>query len=61
MDFIYYMFHFILLELFNAAKNYNNGLIWKILALISATIGTVIYIQNWINIMDTLSFLKSLI
>lgn len=51
---------FYLLGVFNAAKNYNNGLIWKVLATISATIGTGIYIQEWVHLTETLSFFKTL-
>lgn len=51
---------FYLSGMFNASINYNNGIIWKILGLISATIGSYIYVREWTQIMDTLSLFKSL-
>jgi hypothetical protein len=52
---------FYLLGVFNAAKNYNNTLIWKYLAYISASIGTYIYIQEVFQMYNMVTFMKSLI
>ena len=58
-----YMFYvpFYLLGVFNAAKNYNNGLIWKYLAYISATIGTYMYANEVLQMYDMITVMKSLI
>lgn len=58
-----YLFYvpFYLSGVFNAAKNYSNGFVWKYLAYLSVMMGSYIYLQEWLQIMDTLSVMKSLI
>lgn len=58
-----YIFYvpFYLSGVFNAAKNYNNGLIWKYLAYLSVILGTLIYTQELLQVTDMVIVMKSLI
>lgn len=58
-----YIFYvpFILSGVFNAARNYNNGLIWKYLAYASVIIGTYIYVQEVLQMQDMIRVMKALI
>ncbi len=58
-----YIFYvpFYLSGVFNAARNYNNGLIWKYLAYLSVILGTLIYSQELLQITDMAIVMKSLI
>lgn len=59
----FYMLYipFYLLGVFNAARNYNNGLIWKYLAYISAACGTYFYFNEVLQMYDMVVVMKSLI
>ena len=52
---------FYLSGVFNAAKNYNNGLIWKYLAYLSVILGTLICTQELLQVTDMVIVMKSLI
>lgn len=58
-----YMFYvpFYIAGVFNAARNYNNGLIWRYLAYVSVVLGTYIYAQEVSQITEVIGVMKALI